>query len=120
MKLFIAGISMLLIITLSFSRNIELPLWSDGVPNSLATNGREIHDQGDILLVRNVQEPGIAEYLPAKRQTSGQAVVISPGGAVAVCAKGPEGGHGQSLDLGRGYLQTSTDRFYDWLSFLHR
>jgi acetyl esterase/lipase len=27
----------------------------------------------------------------------------------------PEGGHGYSLALGRGYLQTWTDRLYDWL-----
>jgi acetyl esterase/lipase len=27
----------------------------------------------------------------------------------------PEGGHGYSLAIGRGYLQTWTDRLYDWL-----
>ncbi len=32
----------------------------------------------------------------------------------------PDGGHGYSLAVGKGYLQTWTDRLYDWLSFLHR
>ncbi len=30
----------------------------------------------------------------------------------------PEGGHGYSLALGKGYLQTWTDRLYDWLQSL--
>jgi len=66
--------------------------------------------------MRNVQDPAIALYLPARRQASGQAVVINPGGAVAGCAKSPEGGYGYSLAVGRGYLQRWTDRLYDWLS----
>lgn len=32
----------------------------------------------------------------------------------------PDGGHGYSLAVSKGYLQTWTDRLYDWLSFLHR
>ncbi len=74
----------------------------------------------DILLMRNFQDPAITLYLPAERQVSGQAVVICPGGAVAGCAKSPEGGHGYSLAVERGYLQRWTDRLYDWLSFLNK
>lgn len=75
----------------AFCQDIELPLWPDGVPNSIATDEHEIREKGEILLVRNVQEPSISVYLPAKRHATGQAVVVCPGGGYNVLAYDWEG-----------------------------
>ncbi len=76
--------SLLIIVVLFFStksiaQNHTLPLWSV-IPNYYESDEKENQKEGDMLWVTNVQEPNISVYLPAKKQATGQAVVICPGG----------------------------------------
>ena len=80
MKSFILGISLTFLLASVYSQDFEVTLWPEGSLNSISTGENEIRDYGDVLLIRNVQNPGIAVYLPAKRQSTGQAVLICPGG----------------------------------------
>jgi len=57
-----------------------LPLWSGEVPNQLVTDEKEIVENEDLLWIRNVQVPTLEVYLPTKRQATGRAVIICPGG----------------------------------------
>jgi len=57
-----------------------LPLWPEGIPNHIETDESEIIEKGEIIWVRNVQEPGLEIYLPAKQSATGKAVIICPGG----------------------------------------
>jgi acetyl esterase/lipase len=62
------------------SQILNLPLWTEKIPNFRETGSIEKWDTSDILKVTNVQHPEIAVYLPARRQATGKAVVICPGG----------------------------------------
>ena len=74
------------------AQEITLPLWPAGkVPNFQKTNETEIRDTADIIRVSKVQAPDIAIYLPAKRNATGQAVVICPGGGYGMLAYEWEG-----------------------------
>ncbi|HLW19027.1 MAG TPA: alpha/beta hydrolase [Cyclobacteriaceae bacterium] len=61
------------------------------VPNVKVSDEKESIATEDIALVRNVQEPNIQVFLPSKRNATGQAVVICPGGGYAVLAYDWEG-----------------------------
>jgi len=61
------------------------------IPNYKETGSAEKWDTSDIISVTNVQQPGIAVYLPAKRHATGQAVVICPGGGYWALAYDWEG-----------------------------
>ncbi|WP_207495927.1 alpha/beta hydrolase [Aridibaculum aurantiacum] len=69
---------------LQFSTNAQqmiIPLWPAGnVPNYQQVNEVEKRDTGSTIHIRNVQEPDIAVFLPAKRNANGMAVVVCPGG----------------------------------------
>jgi acetyl esterase/lipase len=71
---------LLLIIVNCYSQNLNLQLWPEGIPNFMENGSMETWDTSDIIKVTNVQKPEIAVYLPAKRQATGRAVVICPGG----------------------------------------
>jgi acetyl esterase/lipase len=89
-----SGLFMLLMLFLSlycFSQDLNIPLWPDGIPNYKETGSLERWDTSDIIAVTNVQKPDIAVYLPAKRQSTGQAVVICPGGGYWALAYNLEG-----------------------------
>lgn len=74
------------------AQNTTLPLYPAGkMPNHQSTNEKEKRDSGDIVLISSVQVPDIAVYLPAKRNATGQAVVICPGGGYGVLAYDWEG-----------------------------
>lgn len=69
-----------------------LPLWPAGkVPNYQKTNEVEKRDTGATIHIRNVQQPDIAVFLPAKRNATGQAVIICPGGGYAALSYNWEG-----------------------------
>jgi acetyl esterase/lipase len=74
-----------------FSQSITLPLWTGEIPNYKETGSQEKWDTSDIISVTNVQNPEIAVYLPAKRQATGQAVIICPGGGYWALAYDFEG-----------------------------
>jgi len=75
----------------SYSQDVILPLYSGEIPNSINTGEKEKVEKTDITLIRNVQNPDIAVFLPTKRFATGQAVVICPGGGYWVLAYDLEG-----------------------------
>ncbi|MBI9070195.1 MAG: alpha/beta hydrolase [Melioribacteraceae bacterium] len=82
----------LLLINNVYAQEIAVPLWSDGVPNYQKTDEVEIVDDNEnIQKVSYVQEPNITVYKPAKRNTTGESVVICPGGGYWILAYDWEG-----------------------------
>jgi acetyl esterase/lipase len=83
----------LFFIFLSFSaaQNFTLPLWIDAIPNYQHTDEMEIRDTTDIVKISYVQQPAIDVYLPAKKNATGQAVIICPGGGYWILAYDWEG-----------------------------
>jgi len=63
-----------------FSQESTIPLWSEKIPNHQKTNEIEIQRNGDILWIENVQEPTLEIYLPSRKNATGKAMVICPGG----------------------------------------
>lgn len=74
-----------------FGQNYILPLWSDNIPNYQKTDEVEIRDSTDVIRVSYVQRPDISVYLPSKKNATGQAVVICPGGGYRILAYDWEG-----------------------------
>jgi acetyl esterase/lipase len=68
-----------------------LPLYSGPIPNSKNTGSAEKIEKSDITLIKDVQVPDIAVYLPTKKFATGQAVIICPGGGYWVLAYDYEG-----------------------------
>ena len=73
------------------SQNQILPLWEGDPPNYRETGEVTIFDTSDIVVVRNVQKPDIAIFLPSKKNATGEAVVVCPGGGYGVLAYDWEG-----------------------------
>ncbi len=61
------------------------------VPNYKNGGEKEKKETTDILRISQVQNPDITVYLPAKRNATGQAVVICPGGGYSILAYDWEG-----------------------------
>ena len=69
-----------------------LPLWPAGkVPNYQNTDEVEKRDTSETTHIRLVQAPDITIYMPSKRNASGQAVIICPGGGYVNLAYSWEG-----------------------------
>jgi acetyl esterase/lipase len=81
----------MIMISATMAQNQVLPLWEGDPPNYRDTGEETIIENRDILVVSNVQKPEIAVYLPAKRNATGEAVVICPGGGYHVLAYDWEG-----------------------------
>ncbi len=79
------------IITPVLAQNQILPLWKGDPPNYRETGEVTIWDTADIIRVRNVQKPDIAVFLPSKKNATGEAVVICPGGGYRILAYDWEG-----------------------------
>ena len=73
------------------SQNFKIPLWSGDVPNFQKTDETEVTDSSDIVRISMVQTPAIEVYLPSKKNATGQAVVICPGGGYRILAYDWEG-----------------------------
>ena len=73
------------------AQNHILPLWEGDPPNYSETGEVTIFDTADIVRVRNVQKPDIAVFLPSKKNATGEAVVICPGGGYGILAYDWEG-----------------------------
>ena len=74
------------------AQEINLPLWSAGkVPNFQKTDEIEKRDTAETIHIRNVQSPDITVYMPSKRNATGQAVIICPGGGYVNLAYSWEG-----------------------------
>ena len=74
------------------AQDITIPLWSAGkVPNYQKTDEVEKSESTDIIRISKVQSPEIAVFLPAKKSSTGQAVIICPGGGYAYLSYNWEG-----------------------------
>jgi len=73
------------------AQNQIIPLWQGDPPNYRETGEVTIWDTSDIVRVRNVQKPDIAVFLPSKKNSTGEAVVICPGGGYGILAYDWEG-----------------------------
>jgi acetyl esterase/lipase len=73
------------------AQEYRLPLYSGTIPNSKNTGQKEKTERTEITVISNVQVPDIAVYLPTKRLSTGQAVVICPGGGYWILAYDLEG-----------------------------
>lgn len=82
---------MCLITNLSFAQEKKIQLWPDSIPNQKETKETEIIDETDIIRISNVQVPTLEVYLPAKKNATGQAVIICPGGGYGILAYDWEG-----------------------------
>ena len=74
-----------------FAQQNVIPLWPNEIPNSRESDTTETHETNDILWIEQVQEPTLEVFLPARGQSTGQAVVICPGGGYAGLAYDWEG-----------------------------
>ncbi len=79
------------LITPLAAQNQIVPLWQGDPPNYQETGEVTIWDTSDIVRVRNVQKPDIAVFLPSKKNATGEAVVICPGGGYGILAYDWEG-----------------------------
>lgn len=73
------------LLTYLFITNVGLgqeviPLWPDEIPNSRQTDEAETHETGDVLWIEQAQVPTLEIFLPARGHSTGQGVVICPGG----------------------------------------
>jgi acetyl esterase/lipase len=91
MKRIVLLLSMSMSILSGISQNRVLPLWEGDPPNYTETGEVTIWDTSDIVRVRNVQKPDIAVFLPSKKNASGEAVIICPGGGYRILAYDWEG-----------------------------
>ena len=64
----------------SQGQNEILNLWGENMPNHQKSDETEIYPARDILWIEQIQTPTIEVFLPAKKQRTGKAVVICPGG----------------------------------------
>lgn len=69
---------------------ITLPLYEE-IPNSKPSDEEEEIVAGNMILISKVQEPSIQVFLPSKKNSNRQAVVICPGGGYSVLAYDWEG-----------------------------
>lgn len=75
----------------TLGQNFEIPLWPEEIPNFQKTDEVEVSDSSDIVRISKVQSPDIAVYLPSRKNATGQAVVICPGGGYRILAYDWEG-----------------------------
>jgi acetyl esterase/lipase len=73
------------------AQNGILPLWEGDPPNYRETGEITVWDTSDIVRISNVQKPDIAIFLPSKKNATGEAVVICPGGGYHILAYDWEG-----------------------------
>jgi len=91
MKHLFLALLFVMLATSGFTQNKILPLWEGDPPNYRETGEVTIWDTSDIVRVRLVQQPDIAVFLPSRKNTTGEAVVICPGGGYHILAYDWEG-----------------------------
>ena len=64
----------------SMGQDGVVPLWRGTPLNQNPSQEQEEASRNEILWIENVQEPTLEVFLPAKRNATGQGVVICPGG----------------------------------------
>ncbi len=83
---------MVLISASAISQSFKMDLYPEGqIPNYKDVGEKEKWDTADIVRVSKVQVPDISVYLPAKKNMTGEAVIICPGGGYWILAYDWEG-----------------------------
>ena len=102
MKSILFALSVLLVTSIT-AQEYTLPLWPAGkLPYYQKTAEVEKRDTGDVIRITLVQSPDIAVYLPSKRNATGQAVIICPGGGYGALSYSWEGSDPARLLSARG------------------
>ncbi len=91
MKKIIFTLILCLAIDVLQSQNFILPLWEGDPPNYRESGEMMKSDTTNIVRLSLVQYPDIAVFLPSKRNATGEAVVICPGGGYHILAYDWEG-----------------------------
>ena len=74
------------------AQQFVLPLWPESeIPNFIDTGEEEAADTTNVIRIRHVQIPDISVYLPSRRNATGKAVMVIPGGGYRVLAYDWEG-----------------------------
>ncbi|MEP2278585.1 alpha/beta hydrolase [Maribacter sp.] len=82
----------LVLVSYVSAQDTIISLWpEDKIPNQLKSSEKEVHEQSEILRISKVQVPIIEVYLPSKRDATGEAVLIFPGGGYGILAYDWEG-----------------------------
>ena len=79
------------LIKLSFAQEFTLQLWESSIPNHNNVLIEETFESTDIIRIQQIDKPAIEIYLPAKKNRTGEAVVICPGGGYRILAYDWEG-----------------------------
>ncbi|WP_114748101.1 alpha/beta hydrolase [Pleomorphovibrio marinus] len=77
--------------TIAQEQPIRMPLYEGEIPYAKTSEMKEEVDKNEIVVVRNVVDPMVEVFLPARRSSTGHAVVICPGGGYGVLAYDWEG-----------------------------
>jgi acetyl esterase/lipase len=92
MKIFFVCLISFSFYQMTNAQDLTIPLWPEGkVPNYQKTDEVEKTESTDIVRISKVQLPDIAVFFPAKKNSSGQAVIICPGGGYAYLSYNWEG-----------------------------
>src|SRR5678816_3260686 len=92
MKIVYTALVSFFIHTMTYAQDLTFPLWPAGnVPNYQKSDEVEKAESTDIVRISKVQSPEIAVFLPAKKNSTGQAIIICPGGGYAYLAYNWEG-----------------------------
>lgn len=74
------------------AQSFKMDLYPEGqIPNYKASDLKERWDSTDVVRISNVQMPDITVFLPSKKISTGQAVIICPGGGYRILAYDLEG-----------------------------
>ncbi|WP_405396255.1 alpha/beta hydrolase [Maribacter sp. Asnod2-G09] len=83
---------LLLVVSNVSAQDTIIPLWpKDKIPNQIKNSEKEVHEHDEILRISKVQVPTMEVYLPSKRDATGEAVLIFPGGGYGILAYDWEG-----------------------------
>lgn len=90
-KLCLLSVLFLMQIHLVYAQSNVIPLWLDQIPNSQESDQTETINQDDFTWIELVNEPTLQVFLPPKGISTGQGVVICPGGGYRGVAYDIEG-----------------------------
>lgn len=80
LKKSVSFISLFFVMLNTFAQYDIIPLWNGDIPNSQKSDEQELVESTDSKRIYTVQTPTLEVYLPTKRNATGQAVIICPGG----------------------------------------
>lgn len=79
-------------VTSTLAQPFKMELYPEGqIPNYRDVGEKEEMDTSDFIRIRKVQVPDITVYLPSKKNATGDAVIICPGGGYWILAYDWEG-----------------------------